>query len=159
EPALLHARALDPGHLAVAPAGRDGGIDQAPVLPALGRVAGRGADADREVVGADVDHVDAGHRDDLVDAVDPGRGLDHDAADDVGVGGLDRVLLEHEAAPDRAPAPVAGGGVAAGAGRADGLLGGVDHRDDHALGTGVEGLHDVVGRVPGHADDGGGVGG
>ena len=112
---------------------------------------GRVAEADGEVVGADIDAVEAGDRHDRVHIVHRFGRLDHRHRDN-GVVGLRRIVgAAVEQAARGTETAVARRRVAAGADEAFALPGGVDHRADDAVGAGVEQFHDrrrVVPRNP-----------
>ena len=110
------------------------------------------AEADRQVSRTDVDRVDAGDGEDLVEVGDRLSGLDHRDRRHMGVGPGAVVVVTH-ARHHRPPTARAIGHVARRAHDRLRLLPRVDHRDDDAVGAGVEHLADDAGLVPRHARD------
>src|SRR2546421_8625892 len=145
---------VDAGDQSSAYAGLQDRLDQAPVLRgARGRV-GLHAMGDGQVIGADVHPVHAWHREDLIEGRHPLDGLDHDHAHDRAVGAFRPEAVHLERGPGRTPGAVALGRIPACADSPARLFFRVDHRHDHALRAGVEGLHDVGRLIPGHPHEG-----
>ena len=112
-----------------------------------------------EIVGADVDGVDALGADDFLDPIEAFRGLDHGHADDLVVGLVGVVAAAVDRGPDRperAGTQRRVGGVVHELSR---VITVIDHGADDAVGAGVQHLHDHPGIQPRHAHEGHHVGG
>ena len=116
------------------------------------------AEREGEVAGADEERVDAGGGGDGVDFVEGGRLFDHADGEDVLVGGIVVVAGLRPGADGGAGAGAsfAGGRIAAGGGRAGGLLGGTGKREDDAAHALIE---DALGGPQLHHGDAGEDGG
>ncbi len=130
-------------------------------MPGVAWPLGRGqSEADGKIARPHVHPVHARHCGDFLRPGHTFGGLDHDEAEDLAV---DRRGVGAEAVgrAGRSPAANSVGGVVGRRGGAAGVLGGLDRRDDDALGARVEGTtdqHGVVRRDP-HQRCGAGAGG
>ncbi len=149
---LLGTRAVDAHDHTGRVAAFDDGDDRFTQLVGLGIVFAAQAEAEGQIVGADIDGADTFDGEDFVEVFKTGGGFDHHDADRARIAFVMLDQASARDAPDRAPASCAGGSIAAGIGRALGFLGVVDHRHDDRFGTQIEGAHHIVGRVPRHAD-------
>ncbi|MNT02094.1 hypothetical protein D3C72_1365820 [compost metagenome] len=115
------------------------------------------AKRERQVGRADIDTVEPVDRQDLVQVFQPLPGLDHRQHHHGAVGVLRVVGAAVQQPADRPEAARAQRRVARGGDQALGIGAVVDHRADHAIGAGVEHLHQDAGLVPRHAHDRHGV--
>ena len=115
-------------------------------------VPGRQPEAERQVCRTDVDGIDPGHGEDVVEVAERFARLDHrDHGDDVVRRGgvVARPCTGHR----RSEASGAERRVPRGTDGSHRLFGGVHHRHDDGFGTGVEDLADDTGFVPRHPGD------
>ena len=102
----------------------------------------REAEGQAEVGGSDVHAVEPGRAHDVIQAIERFRGLDHRNREHGVVGVLRIIGARVQQRPHRTEAAVALGRVTASAHQGLGFLAGIDHRANHAVGAGVQELHD-----------------